>query len=299
MFLINIMSPPRLSRFQRSPHPPTLQLTDRDLDILEAVGEYRFITREQLQRLFFTPASASAAKRRLSLLYNHAFVERTHVPVRNAYGALRTVYSLDRGGAQLLARERRWEPAGDWRRRDGEREATFLDHTLDCNDVRVAFTLACRRHGHDLQWTDERELRRRNVVERIRGRDGDTVTLIPDAYFTIASGNAVDGFALEVDRGTVSERRMRARLAAYGSWAASGAYRQRLPAASFRVAFAVTDNGRGEDRLGRLKQLCEEVGGGSLFWFIGRDGLDACVLDDPVWQVAGEAGLRGLPLGPG
>lgn len=273
-----------------------MQLTDRDLDILEAVGEYRFITREQLQRLFFTPASASAAKRRLSLLYNHAFVERTHVPVRNAYGALRTVYSLDRGGAQMLARERRWEPAGDWRRRDGEREATFLDHTLDCNDVRVAFTLACRRRGLDLQWTDERELRRRNVVERIRGRDGDTVTLIPDAYFTIGACEEVDGFCLEVDRGTVTQKRMRARIRAYGKWATSGGYRKHLPARSLRVIFAVTDNGRDAERLERLKKWCEEEGGRSLFWFVDRAALAFDVLVDSVWRTAGNATIGKLPL---
>lgn len=122
------------------------------------------------------------------------------------------------------------------------------------------------------------------------GRGGEAVTIMPDAYFTVRQGDVVDGFALEVDRGTVSERRMRARMRAYGEWASSGAYRRRLPATSLRVLFAVTSCGRDGQRLNHLKRWCEEEAGGSLFWFVGRDGLEAEeVLDAPVWLVAGRA----------
>src|SRR5439155_13672507 len=230
----------KLSRFRRSNNPPRLLVTCRDLDILESIAECRLMNRHQLQKLFFGPGAGSAARRRLVLLFNHGYLARHHIPMRNAYGALNTIYSLDRGGAQLLARARGWEREG-WGLRDAHREVTFLDHHLDTIDVRVALTLVCRERDLELRWTDERELRRRGVIQRMRDRDGQIVAVIPDAYFTIASDAGIDGFALEVDRSTVTERRMRGRFRAYGRWAASGVYRDKLPAASFRVLTAFTD----------------------------------------------------------
>ncbi len=276
-----------------------MEMTERDLRIMERLHDCRFLTREQIERLEFGPRSTSAAKRRLTLLYHNGYLGRLHLPVRDAYGASRAVYYLDRRGAQSLAGVLRASVDElNWRRRDGEREETFLAHTLDVNDVRIAFTLACHRHGFNLEWLDERALRRLDVLQRIKGSGGETVTLLPDAYFTLESAGAIDGFALEVDRGTVSERRMRARIKAYGEWTGSGAYRQRLPAESLRVVFAVTASRRGEDRLARLKRWCEEEGGRTLFWFVDKDGLDAGdILAGPVWWVAGQAERLSLPLG--
>lgn len=81
---------------------------------------------------------------------------------------------------------------------------------------------------------------------------------------------------------------MRARIRAYGEWASSGAYRRKLPAASFRVLFAVTHYRRDASRLERLKRWCEEADGGNLFWFVGRASLEGDVLEDEAWLVAGE-----------
>jgi len=274
-------------------------VTERDLRVLEWVHECRFLTREQVQRLEFGPGSASSAKLRLTLLYHHGYLGRLFLPFPNAYGASRAVYHLDQAGARLLAQAQRLEPDQvEWRRRDGERGEFFLAHTLDINDVRIGFTRACRRRDLELEWLDERALRRAQVRERMRGPGGEAVTIMPDAYFTVRDGEAVDGFALEVDRGTVSERRMRARIRAYGEWASSGAYRRRLPAASLRVLFAITHCGRDDQRLAHLKRWCEEEAGGSLFWFVGRDGLKAeDLLDAPVWLVAGRPEPLKLPLG--
>ena len=288
----------RLPRFRRSASPPPICLTPRDLQILEWIHRCRFLTREQIQRLLFTPGAESSCKRRLTLLFHNSYVGRLFLPLRNAYGASRAVYYLHRAGVRLLAHTRRLE-AGLTERpwREGEREEVFLSHTLDINEVRIAFTLACRQRGLKLEWLDERTLRRLDVRQRLRGPVTAAV-ILPDAYFTIGEGDAVDGFALEVDRGTVPERRMRARMTAYGEWAASGTYRRRLPAASLRVLFAITSWDRDGQRLAHLKRWCEEEGGRSLFWFVdGRHLAAADVLVDPVWLVAGRNEPLKLPLG--
>lgn len=290
----------RLPRFRRSSCPPPMALTERDLRIMEWVCECRFLTREQIERLEFGPGAASSAKRRLTLLFHHGYLARLYLPIAGAYGASKAVYHLDAAGARQVAHARRVPLSDlDRRRREGEREEFFLAHTLEANDVRIAVSLACRRRGLELDWLDERALRRLEVRERLRGPGGETVTLLPDTYFTIGTGDDLDGFALEVDRATVSERRMRARMRAYGEWAASGVYRKHLPAVSLRVLFAVTDCSRDRQRLERLKRWCEEEGGRSLFWFLDRDGLAGDVLRDPVWWVAGSPDRTVLPLGTG
>jgi hypothetical protein len=275
-----------------------MQLTDRDVRIMEWAHECRFLTREQVQRLEFRTGAESSCKRRLTLLYHHGYLGRTFLPLGNAYGASRAVYYLDQAGAHCLARLRR-RPLSelDWRRRDGRQEEFFLAHALDTNDVRIAFAHVCQARGLELDWLDERALRRLDVLHRTRGRSGEAVTVLPDAYFTITGLNVPDGFALEVDRGTVAERRMRARIRAYGEWAVSGAYRSHLPAESLRVVFAVTDGARDPRRLTHLKRWCEEEGGRSLFWFVDRNGLQEDVLASPVWWVAGDDEKRRLALG--
>jgi hypothetical protein len=275
-----------------------MQVTDRDLRIMEWVHECRFLTREQVQRLEFGTGAASSCKRRLTLLYHHGYLGRVFLPLRDAYGASKAVYCLDQAGAHCLAQVQ-WRPLGelDWRRRNGLQEEFFLAHALDINDVRIAFTVACRGRGLELDWLDERALRRLQVLHRRRGRGGETVTLLPDAYFTITGPDCADGFALEVDRGTVPERRIRARVRGYGEWGTSGAYRSHLPSESLRVVFAVTDCTRDTRRLAHLKRWCEEEGGRTLFWFADRNGLEEDVLAAPVWWVAGDEQRHRLALG--
>jgi hypothetical protein len=186
-----------------------------------------------------------------------------------------------------------------WRPPEVESTALFLAHTLDVNEVRIAFSLACAQRGLTLAWLDEATLRKQGVVLRLHNEASLETRLVPDGYLTIADNEGVDGFALEVDRGTVSEQRMRTRIRAYGQWATSGAYKQKLPAASFRAMFVVTDYRRDALRLERLKRWCEEEGGGNLFWFLGRAGLEGDVLGDAAWVVAGENEPARLELSGG
>jgi hypothetical protein len=289
----------RLPRSHRSPTPPPMLLTDRDVRILEWVHDCRFLTCEQIERLEFGPGAASNCRRRVGLLYHHGYLNRILEPLRDSYGASRAAYYLDRRGAQCLAQlQRAPVEGGGWRSREGGQGELFLNHTLDTATVRIAVARSCRRRGLALEWWDECALRKQQVRERFRGAGGEGVTLIPDAYFTIGDGEAADGFALEVDRATVPERRMRSRFRAYGEWTGSGSYRKRLPVESLRVLVAVTECSRDPERLVHLKSWCEHEGGRSLFWFVdGSDLSTENVLSESIWRVAGEEGQRPLPLG--
>jgi hypothetical protein len=281
----------RRPRFVRSADTPSVQLTDRDLRIFSHLARFRLLTREQVQRLEFSPSGLTASKRRLGQLFHAGFLGRIALPLGNAYGASQAVYFLDRLGAKVLEEAVGVSPVHRGPR-DADREKLFLRHALDISDVAVSFVLSCRLRRLELVWWPEARIR------RSRHHDNAGHALLPDAYLAVGIGQVFDGFALEVDRATVAESRMRARFRAYGQFAASGNYLRLFPYRSFRVLVIVTADGIGPKRLARLRQWCEDEGGGSLFWFTNREGLlSSDVLSEPIWQLPGRRGdLLSLPL---
>ncbi len=290
-------SRPRLPRFTRSRTPPPLQLTERDVRILDTISAYRLLTREQIQRLLFAPTGTTACKRRLMLLYQGGLLGRTPLPLRNAYGASRAVYYIDRAGIDVLKLRGREAPDHPALTQHPASEI-FLEHALDTADVRISFELACRERSYTFAWTDETRLRR----DGVRLRMAETLSapagaIIPDGFFTISVGGVTDGFALEVDRATVTEERMRRRFRAYGAWAASAVLQPALACDSLRVLIVVTKDARDNHRVERLKGWAEAEGGRSLFWFAGRTAVEAPnIIDSPLWIAGGGAGRQPLPL---
>lgn len=283
-----------LSRFLRAKQPPPLQIQPRDLNVLLRIHEFGLMTREQIQRLEFSAATASACKRRMTLLFHNGYVGRIALPVRNAYGAVRAVYFLERLGERALIHAGRIEESADRRRRPEHPGELFLQHRLDIADVRVAFETAARQRGYTLRWWDEAALRRSGAFGA--RNTSDQQGLLPDGYFTLGDGTGMDGFAVEADRGTVSLGSMKRRFQLYGQFANSSANRGLLPCESFRVLTVITDP-TARTRLDHLKTICESVGGRSLFWFTDSDAVHtADVLADDCWSVAGASGHRSLPL---
>ena len=264
----------------------------------------RFLDRGQLQRLRFGPRSASACKRRLTVLYHGGYLDRMLVPPPAPGGSGRALYCLDRRGAHLLAlAEETSVTKIDWRRQDNDKDTFFLAHLRDCNDVWISVTESCRRRGWSLAWTNERALRRTWTGPRLpgAGRRNGELLVIPDGHFLIDDG-AGYAFALELDRGTVEEKRIREKVRGYGEWLVSGAYARRYGGDSLRVLFVVSGRNPRE-RVERLKRWCEAEGGRSLFWFAEKDVLDRSDLRcDPIWKVGGSAGrealLPGYPEAP-
>ncbi len=274
-----------------------MQITERDLFILDTISAYRLLTREQIQRLLFTPTGTTACKRRLMLLYQAGLLGRIPLPVRNAYGAARMVHYIESAGIRLLAAHRGEAPDRPAPTPNSTSE-TFLEHTVGAADVRIAFELACRELAYGFAWIDETRLRRDGVRLRVAETPSAPATsIVPDGFFTITAGGITDGFAVEVDRATVGEDRMRRRFRSYGHWAANRLVPSGLTCDSLRVLIVVTNDARDRHRVERLKAWAEAEGGRSLFWFAGRDALASTnIITAPVWLVGGNADRLPLAL---
>jgi hypothetical protein len=278
-----------------------MQLTARDVRILSAASDMRFLTREQIQQLLFSPSTASYCKRRLALLYHNAYLERIYVPSRNSFGSSKAIYTLAPRGAGVVARDRKVEFRElNWRPQHNDRELYFMRHTLAVNDFRIALTLAAQERGLSLTWSDERALRRREMKDYVEDpkHRGRQLAVVPDGYFVLEGEGHASAFALEVDRATVEEKPFKDKVRAYGEWKVTGTYERRYGTKSLRVLWLVADVGRDSTRLQRIRRWTEAEGGRSLFWFAMLDEITHLgILNAPLWQVAGREGRYALLAG--
>ncbi len=291
----------RLPRYKRASSPPRMQLTARDVRILNAVCDMRFLVREQVQELLFSPSTASYCKRRLALLYHNTYVDRIYVPSLNSFGSTKGIYMLAAKGAGIVARDRKVEFRDlGWRPGHNDRELYFLRHTLAINDFRIRLAVAAKERDLSLAWTDERALRSREMKDYVHDptRHGRRLAVVPDGYFTLDDGERTSAFALEIDRATVEEKPFKEKVRAYGEWKTTGTYERRYGTKSLRVLWVVADVSRDSTRLERIKRWTEAEGGRSLFWFGMLEALTPdTILDEDVWFIAGREGLHAIIRG--
>lgn len=270
----------RLRRDWRSDTPPHMRLMQRDVDILKTVAEYRIMRQDQIQQLFF--GSKSTAQYRLSHLYQHGFLARHFLPVFAGWSP--TLYTLDKRGLAFLRTEYDLEHVSVWNADNGHE---FLSHTLAITDVRIAITLACRAAGYTLiQWEGETDLKadydRVNVTDT-HGKS-QSISLIPDSYFTLETPRGNTSCFLEMDMGTMTLGRFQMKIRAYHAYVLSGHYQSRYQTRSLRVLTVTNSTTRAEN----LKKSAEAIGAARLFWFTNKASVDSrTILHAPIWQVAG------------
>lgn len=270
----------RLRRDRRASQPPPMQLTNRDKAIIRAVHDYRLLRQDQLARLFF--GSRSTAQRVLQRLYQHRYLDRRFLPVTVGRGT--TLYTLDRRGIDLLRQEDGLDKIT--RYAANELKSDFLAHLAAINDVRIAVTLAAAREGYVLTgWLSEHELKasyERVTIVASSGRR-QSVSLIPDGYFTLKTPQGYANCFLEMDMGTMALDRFKSKVRAYSAYYQSGAFERRFRARAVRIVTVATS----PRRLANLKAATEAAGGKRPFWFAVLDDLTPeTVLNQPVWQVA-------------
>lgn len=271
----------RLRRDRRSDTPPKMRLTERDVDILKAVAEYRILRQDHIQQLFF--GSKSTAQYRLSHLYQHGFLNRHFLPVYAGWSP--TLYTLDKRGVALLKAACAINRVNLW---DAEKGHEFLSHTLAINDFRVAVTVACRQAGYTLaQWIGEASLKADYDRVTITAPNGkkQSVSLIPDSYFTIETPKGRASFFLEMDMGTMTLGRFQSKIRAYLAYLESNAYQQRYQTRSLRVLTVTTSAARSAN----LKATTEQLHRERVFWFTHQALVTVDqVLHAPIWQLVGQ-----------
>ena len=314
---------PRLRLLRRADesHLPPIRLTPRDLAIIEAVYSFRALSTPQIERLLFPgnpqdiqanvkdPGSGKTnrCRHRLKLLYHHGYLYREELPVPLTQGRRPLVYFLDKKGKDALCRHFDLDPKEiDWHRRQNTVGDTFIEHTLQTNDIRVAVTVGAQQHGFTLAtWLDDRTLRKQQNRDAVtisgpQGGKPRRVAVVPDGYFHLQSPAYEFHFCLEADRRTVVgqysrwggkdwSRKIRAYIAYFTRPEPDkpSVYEQRFGTSKLRILTVTT----GQKRLENLKRITEQAGGRGRFWFTTFDALTPeTVLTQPIWYKAGKDG---------
>lgn len=320
---------PRLKLLKRAATPqlPPLNLTPRDLAIIEAVYAFRALTTPQIETLLFpgdqahfqtnakNPRSGKTnrCRHRLKLLFHHGYLYREELPVPLSYGRKPLVYFLDKKGKTALCAHYGLTPQEiDWQPRHNTVGQPFIEHLLKTNDVRVAVTAAAQRLDFTLaDWLDDSTLRKQQHRDYVllhgpQGGKPRKVAIVPDGYFHLQTPQYEFHFLLEADRRTVVgqysrwggkdwSRKVRAYIAYFTAQNPQqpSLFEQRFGSPNLRVLTVTT----GPTRLQNLKRITEQIGGKGRFWFTTfADISPETILTEPIWAKAGSDGLHRLAV---
>ena len=283
---------PRHARVSPDERPP-MALTQRDCDVIRAVNDYRAVTTEQLEALFF--GSRSTAQYRLSRLFQHEFLDRNFLSVvSGAPGSSRVIYTVGKRGVGVLVEHFGYERNQVRLPKRGTLGWHLIEHLLKVNDLRVMVTLAARAQHWTLEtWLDETVFRAKPDYVTVKDKVGRSrrEPVFPDGYFVLHTPRGKARFFLEVDRGTELLSKFAPQIAVYETYVASGQYQERFQAKSLRILVVTTS----ERRLRSLMRATEQAGGNQKYWFTTFERTTTeTIFTGAIWQRLGSESL--LPL---
>lgn len=185
------------------------QLSDRDLNIVQTVGHFRYVRGSQLERLYFAELSPSCRSNRRNAVLRRLIGHKLLTPLERRIGGVRAgsaglVYALGPAGQRLL--QLMADEMGRTRT-VAEPNLLFLEHKLDIVEV---FTLVHESELEVLQIQEEPENWR-----QVAAGPGPKQVLKPDLYLEVAQGDFVYPWYIEVDRATERTPALRKQMKVY------------------------------------------------------------------------------------
>jgi hypothetical protein len=300
----------------RATRAKPIQLTRRDIRLLQAIHRYRVLHRGQVADLFFAGVDdeGSSARRRLNLLYQHGYLERIPRFVSPPNNNPGPAYRLAHRGAVLLAERADtslanltyWGKSEDRDSHVSKIGHAYLEHNLTLSDIRLWLEHAAGHAGIGIAtWLDYLDLRPSWRTERVSVRLGtgspvEDVAIAPDGYFVLLTGQGRGHFFLEYDRGTETiGKQWKRKVLAYTAYLKRGQFHRRYgvdPRAGFRVLTVASSMKRAQNlhhaaaHYAAAHYVAEQYGLpelASMFMFTGWPELQKGTLTQAVWLRGG------------
>jgi len=175
--------------------------TERDLQVVEAVWEARYLTTEQIKLLFF--GSTTRVRTRLRILFDKGYLKKRPVGQNE-----QDVYFLGVKGKHYIEerfgvdREQVKKIAGI----SGEnavQSAQFLYHELTLSKIYTHARLQCQAHNWTLTWRNSRML------------EVQDIGLQPDAYLKVAKGQKASEAFIEFTYAITTRDEIRKKIRLY------------------------------------------------------------------------------------
>ncbi len=250
----------------------SLTLQPRDIAILKAIYEHRFLTRGLILPLFGAEASVEDTNldRRLRKLAAAHYVRRLARENRRT----EYVYALTAAGAEILEKHQLRLPFADWSEKNRAVKALFIDHTLMVARWYVSVLVGLRELPAVSLAYYERESRPRGqfaLVRHWQGKGGTMRKVNPDAVLML-DGIHPGAHFLEADQSTMAHTRMAEKFEDYAAM-----YREKRHPDLFGVqSFRVCVIAKSDERATNLVNLVIEGTDirpeeRKLFWFTSEE----------------------------
>ena len=208
----------RASRKRLEEIAPTL--SGRDKNILHSIRDYRYMTTDQMRRLYFTASATKtsalrAATRNLNKLKDINLIGKLERRIGGmAAGSSSTVWLLESAGEHLL---RMTDSSSRPRRKKFIPSTYFLAHTLAVSECHVQLTEMCRERDIKLL-----EIQNEPDCWRPYSSGGKIVTLKPDLFVVTRCDGYEDRWFFEIDLATESPIRIIEKCHRYFQYYKSG-----------------------------------------------------------------------------
>ncbi|HEU4329411.1 MAG TPA: replication-relaxation family protein [Roseiflexaceae bacterium] len=307
---VEVPAPTPARRGERPGRRRGVVLQPRDLALLRALGEARYLTAQALEWLFYpnwrerykTYLEQRKAQPALSFLPSPNVyrrigalagavpplvvrLDRLSEQARHATGRIRGVYALTEAGAEQVAEATGADLGALWYEDGRRRSAKNLEHSAEIGLFYGALRAALEHTGHQLEgWqTDERLAARgpaggpnydRVLVPGIR----EPIAVLPDATFTLEGQR----FFVEIDRARTNMTSWAEKLRAFEAYRGRHQLRDRYGVADF-VVLVVSPNET------RQRRIAEEVlkvtrHAGDRYRFLLADRVHPTLIR-PAWRV--------------
>jgi len=221
--------------------PSRVVITERDIDLFQALHLYGVMTRQQIQDCFGWNC-VSDVNRRMRKLFDAGFLDRRFVPRK--FGATPAVYLIGNEGVKILLEHRRGDVKSINRRRYRFKNISdsFLGHELLITEFACLLRSVFRRYRDcELrEWLCDDQLADKcNVVE-----SGADVLLKPDAFGSYHLHKGLFNIFLEADLGTEPLTRIKKKVELYRSFKASGLFEKNFNRKYFGVFIVANSDAR-------------------------------------------------------
>ena len=225
------------------------RLSARDLNVLQTVRKYRFMTSDQVGRLFFQHCTTKTSQTRnqnllLKRLNGHGLIKALERRIGGyGGGSGMQIWYLTTAGQRLLTLN---EPDILKRKRVAEPSTMFIAHTLAITEMAVQMTTLCH-NSHDLELialdTEPTSWRRFND-------NAKAMMLKPDMFAILSYDHYEDRYFMEMDLSTESPRQVVDKCDQYLRYYYSGIEQRETGMFPF-VVWVVKD----ESRKKKLKEI--------------------------------------------
>lgn len=162
-----------------------VKFTRKDRQIVEAVWEARYMTNQQIGRLFFKPSTMSYCRKRLRLLYDKGYLSKRVVEPCQP-----DIYYLAARGRHYIEKTTGLEREAVAKLAGVSGSGTVfpllhLRHDLRLSSLYVEARKTCELYGWEYQWKNTRMLERE--LERIE----------PDAWLSVSNGSKTLAYYIE------------------------------------------------------------------------------------------------------